>query len=87
MNAGHYRSVGACPELRFHPMNVHLQCEHCNSHLSGNIIEYRRRLATKIGVDRVEWLEGKHEPLKLTIDEIINLTDHYKELIRSRRSR
>ena len=25
-DAGHYRSVGACPELRFEPLNIHRQC-------------------------------------------------------------
>lgn len=82
MNAGHYRTVGSSPELRFNEENCHIQCEHCNSHLSGNIIEYRKRLIEKIGVDRVEWLEGKHEPLKLTIDEIIKLIEVYKDKIK-----
>jgi len=30
----------------------------------------------------VEWLEGKHEPLKLTIPEIILMKEEYKERIR-----
>jgi hypothetical protein len=83
MNAGHYRTVGSSPELRFNEENCHIQCEHCNSHLSGNIIEYRKRLIAKIGIDRVEWIEGKHEPLKLSIDEIITLIAFYKEKIKS----
>lgn len=70
MNAGHYLSVGAHPELRFNEMNCHRQCEHCNSFKSGNQSQYRPRLIEKIGLEKVEWLEGKHEPLKLTIDEI-----------------
>ena len=83
MNAGHYRSVGSCPELRFNEENCFLQCEHCNSYLSGNIIEYRKRLADKMGAYKVEWIEGKHEPLKLTIDEIIKLISVYKEKIKN----
>ena len=43
-DAGHYRSVGACPELRFEPLNVHRQCVKCNRNLSGNAVEYRIRL-------------------------------------------
>lgn len=31
-HAGHYRSVGACPELRFCELNVHKQCSACNNH-------------------------------------------------------
>lgn len=40
-NAGHYRPVGACPELRFCEINCHVQCEHCNSYNSGNLSLYR----------------------------------------------
>ena len=47
MNAGHYRSVGSCPELRFDENNVHKQCERCNSHLSGNLINYRKGLIAR----------------------------------------
>ena len=61
MNAGHFRAVGSCPELRFNTWNVWLQCEKCNSYLSGNYGEYRKRLIDKIGLLKVEWLEGKHE--------------------------
>ena len=80
MNAGHYRSVGACPELRFNELNCHIQCEKCNSWLSGNIIEYRKNLLIKIGDKAVEWLEGKHEPLKLTIDDIKELKNKYRKI-------
>lgn len=69
-HAGHYRSVGACPELRFDELNVHKQCAPCNDHLSGNIVAYRFGLLERIGIDRVEWLEGKHEAKKYTVDEI-----------------
>ena len=77
-NAGHYRSVGACPELRFEETNCHIQCEHCNSYKSGNIVEYRSHLIEKIGLERVEWLEGKHEPKKYTIDDIKEIKQIYR---------
>jgi len=60
-NAGHYRSRGAIAALRFHHDNIHLQCEPCNSSKAGNVVEYRIRLIKKIGIERVEWLEGPHE--------------------------
>lgn len=81
-NAGHYRSVGAAPELRFTELNVHLQCEPCNSHLSGNIVEYRKRLVEKIGIEKVEWLEGNHEPLRLSIDDIRTIKIKYGVMAR-----
>ena len=78
MNAGHYLSVGAHPELRFNPLNCHLQCEACNSFLSGNVARYRINLIERIGLGAVEELEGPHEPKKYTIDEIIEIKDTYK---------
>jgi len=60
-DAGHYRSVGAAPELRFVETNVHKQCSPCNNHKSGNAIEYRINLVKKIGAEKVERLEGPHK--------------------------
>jgi hypothetical protein len=60
-NAGHYISRGANLAIRYHPDNIHKQCEPCNTSKSGNQIEYRKRLIQKIGIERVEWLEGPHE--------------------------
>ena len=82
INAGHYLSVGAHPELRFEPLNNHIQCEHCNSYKSGNQVEYRKRLIEKIGLDKVEWLEGPHKPKKYTIDEIKAIKAKYTKLAR-----
>ena len=81
-HAGHYRSVGSTPELRFNEDNVHGQCATCNNYLSGNLIEYRKNLIKKIGVERVEFLEIKQPPLKLSIDEIKNLITLYKSKIK-----
>ena len=81
-NAGHYRSVGSCPELRFEPLNVHLQCEYCNTYLHANLINYRINLIHKIGIDKVEWLESNHEPKKYSIEEIKEMKIKYKELIK-----
>lgn len=77
-HAGHYLTVGAHPELRFEPENCHKQCAPCNNHLSGNIVEYRKGLIAKIGLDRLEWLECQHESKKYTIDEIKALIKHYR---------
>lgn len=81
-NAGHYLSVGARPQLRFNEDNVHKQCEHCNSYLSGNIAAYRPRLISKIGVGRVEWLEGPHDPVKYTIDELKAMKALYRKKLK-----
>ena len=77
MHAGHYLSVGARPELRFHEQNVHSQCAPCNNHLSGNIVLYRKGLMAKIGIELVEWLEGHHEQQHYTIDELRQIKADY----------
>jgi hypothetical protein len=81
-DAGHYRSVGACPELRFEPLNIHRQCVKCNRNLSGNAVEYRIRLVKRIGVDKVDWLEGPHSARKYTVDEIKTIKADYRALTR-----
>jgi len=81
-DAGHYRSVGACPELRFEPLNVHRQCVKCNRSLSGNAVEYRIRLVRRIGQAAVDWLEGQHEPKKYTVDELQQIKAKYRALLR-----
>jgi hypothetical protein len=77
-DAGHYRSVGACPELRFEPMNIHRQCVKCNRNLSGNAVEYRIRLVQRIGAEKVAFLEGPHEPRKYTVEEIKAIKAEYR---------
>ena len=76
-HAGHYLSVGSSPALRFEEINVWKQCAPCNNHLSGNAVLYRRALVELIGVDKVEWLEGPHEPKKYTIDDLKTIKAEY----------
>lgn len=77
-DAGHYRSVGACPELRFEPLNIHRQCVKCNRNLSGNAVEYRIRLVQRIGAEKVAWLEGLHPACKYTVEEIKAIKAEYR---------
>jgi hypothetical protein len=82
-HSGHYRSCGAHPELRFDEINVHKQCSACNNYLSGNIVEYRINLISKIGIDAVNYLESKHEPKHYTIEDIKTLKAIYKEKVKT----
>ena len=81
-DAGHYRSVGACPELRFEPLNIHRQCVKCNRNLSGNAVEYRIRLVQRIGAEKVSWLEGLHPACKYTVEEIKAIKAKYRAMTR-----
>ena len=76
-DAGHYRSVGAQPALRFHEDNVHRQCVPCNQHKGGNAVEYRLGLLERIGAERVDYLEREHPPAKYTIDDAKRIKAEY----------
>jgi hypothetical protein len=78
VNAGHYLSTGARPELRFDEANVHRQCERCNTYLSGNLVLYRANLIERIGLAEVERLEGPHPPRKYTSDDLRAIRDTYR---------
>ena len=81
-HAGHYRSRGAHPELRFEELNCHKQCAPCNNHLSGNISNYRPALIDKIGQKSVDWIEGPHEPKKYTCAELKEIELKYKNKLK-----
>lgn len=79
-DAGHYRSVGSNPALRFEPLNVHRQCVPCNQHKSGNAIEYRIGLVHRIGQEAVDYLEGPHEAQHYTIDDLKQIKADYNRI-------
>ncbi|MCS7667920.1 recombination protein NinG, partial [Pseudomonas aeruginosa] len=57
-DAGHYRSTGAAPHLRFNENNCHAQRKLDNRYLSGNAVDYRVGLIARIGLAAVEELEA-----------------------------
>ena len=85
-HAGHYRPAGSNPELRFEPDNCHLQCAPCNSHLSGNLTAYRPALISKIGLERVEFLEGPHEPKRYRREDHQAIEAEYKAKLKKLQS-
>ena len=81
-HAGHFLTTGARPDLRFHPDNCHKQCAPCNNHLSGNVNLYHKALIKKAGYKIVEWFYTKPSSYKLTIDDIIEIKQYYKEQLK-----
>lgn len=77
-DAGHYRTVGSNPALRFEPLNCHKQCVPCNQYKSGDIVNYRIELVKRIGADQVDWLEGPHDPKRYTIEDLKNIKADYQ---------
>lgn len=83
-HASHFKSVGSHPGLRFNLLNIHKACSICNKWKGGNYAGYKPKLEQKIGKEAVEWLEGPagHDPLKLTVPEIIAMKAEYRAKIR-----
>lgn len=81
-HAGHYRTVGANPELRFEPLNVHKQCAPCNNHKSGDIVNYRINLVHRVGAEAVAFLEGPHAARHYTNEDLQALKAKYKAMIK-----
>lgn len=86
-HAGHFRSAGGHPELRFEPLNIWRQCAPCNTHKSGDLVNYRAELVRRIGPEKVAWLEGPHEPQRYTIEQLKEMKAHYRALIRDMKGR
>ncbi|WP_426576703.1 recombination protein NinG [Xenorhabdus stockiae] len=77
-HAGHYRTRGAYPELRFEEDNCHKQCSVCNNHLSGNIDNYTPRLIEKIGQARFDRLMSHRTLPKWKREDYEQIRDDYK---------
>jgi len=76
-DAGHYRSVGSAPHMRFVEDNVHGQCKHCNNWLAGNHVEYRKRLIDRIGERQLNLLESDSTLRKYTKEGLVEIARHY----------
>lgn len=86
-DAGHFRSVGSNPALRFEPLNCHKQCVPCNQHKSGNAIEYRIGLVARIGAEAVACLEGPHKPKRYSIEDLKAIKAEYRQKLRELKER
>ena len=81
-HAGHYKSVGAHPALRFNELNIHKQCKPCNADKGGNILEYRKALIAKCGLAVVDFLEGPHAPAHYSVEDCQRIKAEFKARIK-----
>ena len=89
-DCGHYLTVGAHEELRFEELNASRQCKSCNAgsgkftKKNGTVgIRYREKLIVKIGLDKVLWLEGPHEPKRYRAEDYRAIRAKYKALVKA----
>lgn len=78
-DAGHFRSVGSAPHMRYVEDQVHGQCKKCNRYLAGNVVEYRKRLIERIGLQRLEQIENDNVLRKYTKEALIEIARYYRE--------
>jgi len=79
VDAGHYRSRGSAPHMRFNEQNVHAQAKQCNRYGAGRAVDYRLGLIARIGLAGVEALEADQTPQKWTIPELQQIKATYKQ--------
>jgi hypothetical protein len=82
-NCGHYYSQGGHSNVRFDEDNCHLQCEHCNTFLSGNLLNYQIGIEKRIGAERLIELQGRaHLEKRWSVDELKEIIKTYKQKIK-----
>ncbi|MDU0602414.1 recombination protein NinG [Pseudomonas aeruginosa] len=86
-DAGHYRSTGAAPHLRFNENNCHAQRKLDNRYLSGNAVDYRVGLIARIGLAAVEELEADNSVRKYTVEDLKAIKAHYRAKVRELKKR
>jgi len=81
-NCGHYFSSGGHSNVRFDEDNCHLQCEHCNTFLSGNLLNYQIGIQKRIGAQKLlELQERAHVTKKWNVDELKEIIRIYKNKV------
>ena len=78
---GHYMP-STHSAIRFDEDNTHKQSSEDNLYRSGNLTEYRIRLIDKIGLERVERLEGPHDQIKYSIDDLKSIHATYSQRLK-----
>ena len=85
VDAGHYRSVGSAPHLRFIENNVWPQRKQCNQYGAGRAVDYRIGLIARIGLAAVEALEADNTPRKFTVEQLLEIKTIYRAKLKALR--
>lgn len=82
IDAGHYRSRGSAPHLRFDPRNVHAQRKNCNRPGGTTHASFRAGMEARIGLQALEALEADQTPRHWTDDDLRAIKTTYKAKLR-----
>ncbi|MFU9442254.1 recombination protein NinG, partial [Klebsiella pneumoniae] len=93
-DCGHFKTVGAYPELRFEERNAHKQCKSCNAGAgkytakeSTVAQQYEAGLIARYGRDYVDWLNGPHEMTNYRREDFIRIRDEYRAKLKALKER
>ena len=81
-HASHFKPVGNNQQLRFNTLNIWKSCSICNTHLSGNLVPYRKNLIKKLGLKKVEEIENNHDRGNYTVEYLHRLIRVFKKKIK-----
>lgn len=81
-HAGHFKSVGSSPAMRYDLRNIAKQCFSCNLHLSGNIEGYKRGIVARYGQDRLDFLMIDRTARNDTIEHLAKIRKTMNKRIR-----
>lgn len=91
-DAGHFKTRGAKPQLRFNLWNCHKQCKSCNggggrfSSKAKTVDEqYEQNLKVKIGEKKVSYLNNNNDIVKFTPDYLRRIRDIFRKKARIRK--
>jgi len=85
-HGSHFYSANLYSGLIFDERNVHKSCDYCNVFLHGNLLEYRKGLIARYGLEYVEQLESisnESRVYKYTKEELIQIKKKYDDKIKS----
>ena len=86
-DAGHYMESGNFSFTRYHELNIHGQCEHCNRYKGAALISYDKNLRLKLGDEKVDWIhENKNKVIKRTIEDYRDIEKYYKDKLKTLQS-
>jgi hypothetical protein len=81
-DAGHLRSVGSAPQLRFLTTQISLQCVKCNRFGGGRVFEFRAEMVRRNGQEWMDRLESMNGRADFTIDYLKRLKAVVKKKIK-----
>lgn len=81
-DGGHYMNAQYFSAVRLNTLNINKQCSHCNDWNNENKADYRKHLISKIGLEKVEWLEQQKSVKKYTAEYLNRFIKIFRKRVR-----